>query len=150
MTRTRRVGDRDHVGLANGTAAPEEHLPRFFGKANYTDTAPTISKKQGGGKGNWGTPGMSELEDMTYNPTKPRRRTNSFSAAAGHSPLKTKFEAIDPQEAVFYDEELHGPTAEDLRLEKMMTASSTGTMGSVEEEDAENTAFESKEEENKK
>jgi len=150
MTRTRRVGDRDHVGLANGTAAPEEHLPRFFGKANYTDTAPSVSKKQGGGKGNWGTLGMSELEDMAYNPTKPRRRTNSFSAAAGHSPLKTKFEAIDPQEAVFYDEELHGPTAEDLRLEKMMTASSTGTMGSVEEEDAENTAFESKEEEEKK
>jgi hypothetical protein len=53
VTRTRRVGDRDHVGLANGTAAPEEHLPRFFGKANYTDTAPSVSKKQGGGKGNW-------------------------------------------------------------------------------------------------
>jgi hypothetical protein len=53
VTRTRKVTDRDHVGLANGTAVPEEHLPRFFGKANYTDTGPTVSKKQGGGKGNW-------------------------------------------------------------------------------------------------
>jgi hypothetical protein len=93
---------------------------------------------------------MSELEDMAYNPTKPRRRSNSFSAAAGHSPLKTKFEAIDPEEAVLYNEELHGPTAEDLRLEKAMTASSTGTMGSVEEEDAEDIAFETKIDENKK
>lgn len=135
MTRTRKVTDRDHVGLANGTAAPEEHLPRFFGKAGFADVNPGSSKKQGGGKGNWGQVGVSELEDYNYNMTKPRRRTNSFSAAAGHSPLKTKFEAIDPQEAVFYDEDIHGPTADDLRdLEKMSTTSTTDTMASVEEE----------------
>merc|ERR1711939_1284298 len=28
MTRTHKGNDRDHVGLANGTAVPEEHLPR--------------------------------------------------------------------------------------------------------------------------
>lgn len=53
MTRTHKVTDRDHVGLANGTASHEEHLPRYFGKSGYADTNPASSKKQGGGKGNW-------------------------------------------------------------------------------------------------
>jgi len=147
MTRTHKVTDRDHVGLANGTVAPEEHLPRYFGKSGYADTNPASAKKQGGGKGNWGQPGLSELEDYAYNMTKPRRRTNSTSAAAGHSALKTKFEALDPQEAVFYDEDLHGPSEEDImfaRLEKMSSVSSSAgssasadTMASVFEEEEE-------------
>lgn len=70
--------------------------------------------------------------------TKQRRRTNSFSAAAGHSALKTKFEDIDAEEAIDYDEALHGPTDEDMArqnaLEKMSTTSSADTMASVEEE----------------
>jgi hypothetical protein len=71
---------------------------------------------------------------------KPRRRTNSSTAAAGHSVLKTKFEAIDP-EVIEYEEELHGPRPTDLAseqqdLEKMSTSSSAETQGSVEEEDA--------------
>ena len=53
MTRTHKGNDRDHVGLANGTAAPEEHLPRYFGKAGYSGNDPAQVKKQGGGKGNW-------------------------------------------------------------------------------------------------
>jgi len=53
VTRTHKVTDRDHVGLANGTAGPEEHLPRYFGKAGYAGTSPTDTKKQGSGKGNW-------------------------------------------------------------------------------------------------
>lgn len=53
MTRTHKTTDRDHVGLANGTAAPEERLPRYFGKAGYSGASPTDTKKQGGGKGNW-------------------------------------------------------------------------------------------------
>lgn len=85
---------------------------------------------------------MSELEDYAYNPSKPRRRTNSFSQAAGHSALKTKFESVDPEEAIDYDEDFHGPGSaeaqEELKqnaLEKMSSSSSAGTMGSVEEED---------------
>lgn len=70
---------------------------------------------------------------------KMRRRTNSFSAAAGHSAIKTKFETID-DDAIEYDEYLHGPAAIDEatehELEKMSTSSSAGTMASVEEEDA--------------
>ena len=53
MTRTHKITDRDHVGLANGTASPEEHLPRYFGKAGFSGTGPAETKKQGGGKGNW-------------------------------------------------------------------------------------------------
>jgi hypothetical protein len=71
---------------------------------------------------------------------KPRRRTNSSTHAAGHSGLKTKFEAIDP-EVIEYEEEVHGPRPMDLAseqqdLEKMSTSSSADTQGSVEEEDA--------------
>lgn len=58
MTRTHKATDRDHVGLANGTAAPEEHLPRYFGKSGYTDANPSSTKKQGGGKGNWYVPSL--------------------------------------------------------------------------------------------
>ena len=53
MTRTHKNNDRDHVGLANGTAAPEEHLPRYFAKSGYAGENPASTKKQGGGKGNW-------------------------------------------------------------------------------------------------
>merc|ERR1711967_79343 len=137
MTRTHKGNDRDHVGLANGTAVPEEHLPRYFGKAGFAGTNPAETKKKGSGKGNWGQAGMSELEDYDYNSLKPRRRSNSMSLAAGHSALKTKFEAVD-EDAIEFDEALHGPRDEDLvdnHLEKMSTASSSAdTMGSIEEE----------------
>merc|ERR1712029_352477 len=136
MTRTHKGNDRDHVGLANGTAVPEEHLPRYFGKAGFAGTNPAETKKKGSGKGNWGQAGMSELEDYDYNSLKPRRRSNSTSLAAGHSALKTKFEAVD-EDAIEFDEALHGPREEDMvdnHLEKMSTSSSADTMGSIEEE----------------
>ena len=82
---------------------------------------------------------MSELEDTGYNFAKPRRRTNSFSAAAGHSALKTKFEAVDP-EVIEYEEDVHGPGQVDdhseLSLEQMSSSSSADTMTSVDEEEA--------------
>ncbi len=93
-----------------------------------------------------GKEGVSELEDYAFNTTKTRRRTNSSTAAAGHSMLKTKFEAIDP-EVIEYEEDVHGPGmagtvdaaagAEDAggELEKMSTGSSADTMGSVDEEE---------------
>ncbi|KAK0313485.1 hypothetical protein LTR01_001741 [Friedmanniomyces endolithicus] len=137
MTRTHKVSDRDHVGLANSTAAPEEHLPRYFGKAGISGNDPAQTKKQGSGKGNWGKAG-SEVEDHDYHLTNPRRRTNSFSAAASRSVLKTKFEATDP-EVIEYEEDVHGPGQADLadqnELEKMTPSSSADTTGSVEEEE---------------
>lgn len=69
---------------------------------------------------------------------KARRRSNSTSMAAGHSALKTKFEAVDPEAIDF--EDYMGPTAADLadheQLEKMSTTSSADTMGSIEEENS--------------
>jgi hypothetical protein len=53
VTRTHKATDRDHVGLANGTAAPEEHLPRYFAKSGHEGVNPSTTKKQGAGKGNW-------------------------------------------------------------------------------------------------
>ena len=53
MTRSHKLTDRNHAGLANGTAAPEDHLPKYFGKAGYAGESPSNTKKQGGGKGNW-------------------------------------------------------------------------------------------------
>jgi hypothetical protein len=69
--------------------------------------------------------------------TKPKRRSNSTSLAAGHNLLKSKFEAVDP-EVIEYDEDLHGPAAviDDHELEKMSTSSSTDTAHSVDEEEA--------------
>jgi hypothetical protein len=92
-----------------------------------------------------GPVGLSELEDYDYKMTNPRRRTNSFSAAAGHNLYKSKFEAIDPEAVIEFDEGLHGVaglTAEeraDNELEKMSSSSSAGTIGSTdstEEEEA--------------
>jgi hypothetical protein len=53
VTRSHKQNDRDHVGLADGTAAPEEHLPRYFAKSGHVDMDPKKVKKEGGGKGNW-------------------------------------------------------------------------------------------------
>jgi len=135
MTRSQKFNDRDHVGLANGTAGAEEHLPRYFAKSGHVDNDPKSTKKNGSGKGNWGRQG-DELEDYAYNMTKPRRRSNSFSTAAGHvSMMKSKFETIE-HEPVF-EEEIHGAGAyeDGADLEKETTLSSAGTSGSVEEED---------------
>ncbi|KAL2352776.1 hypothetical protein BJ546DRAFT_1079391 [Cryomyces antarcticus] len=131
MTRSHKLNDRDHAGLANGSAAPEEHLPRYFAKAGYADTDPQKTKKNGGGKGNWGREG-DEIDQYAYNMTNPRRRSNSFSKAPGHNEFKTKFETIESDPV--FEEELHGPTADDvLDLEKQSTHSSSG---SAEEEEA--------------
>ena len=85
-----------------------------------------------------GREGVSELEDYSYNSTKTRRRTNSMSMAAGHSALKTKFEDLDPEAVVEYEEAIHGPSVTDLadqnELEKMSSSSSADTMGSVDED----------------
>ncbi|KAM3420550.1 hypothetical protein BST61_g3813 [Cercospora zeina] len=128
MTRTQKANNRDHVGLANGTAAPEEHLPRYFAKHGYDGVNPSSTKKQGQGRGNWGTPGYTELDDLPYNLTKPKRRSNSTSMAAGHNLFKTKFEADD--DVIEYDEDIHGP--DNAELEKMSTTSSSDT---IEEEE---------------
>ena len=53
VTRSHKFNDKDHQGLADGTAAPEEHLPRYFAKHGHPGEDPKKTKKNGGGKGNW-------------------------------------------------------------------------------------------------
>lgn len=53
VTRTTKQNDRDHIGLANGAAASEEHHPRHFPKSGFVASDPRKIKKEGGGKGNW-------------------------------------------------------------------------------------------------
>jgi hypothetical protein len=53
VTRSHKLNDRDHAGLADGTAAQEEHLPRYFAKHGPVDADPKKTKKDGAGKGNW-------------------------------------------------------------------------------------------------
>ncbi|KAI9751563.1 MAG: hypothetical protein M4579_006018 [Chaenotheca gracillima] len=133
LTRSHKVNDRDHSGLADGSAAPEEHLPRYFAKSGHVDADPKKTKKDGGGKGNWGRSG-DEVEDYAYNLTNPRRRSNSTTVRP--QDFKTKFESHDPEPV--FEEEIHGaPVGADDELdeaEKDLSADSTSG-GSIEDED---------------
>ena len=53
VTRSNKANDRNHAALADGSAVPEDHLPRYFAKSGYADADPTSVKKSGGGRGNW-------------------------------------------------------------------------------------------------
>jgi hypothetical protein len=73
-----------------------------------------------------------ELQDYAYNINNPRRRSNSFSHGHSLKDFKTKFETIETDPV--FEEEVHGPSEEDLRqaaedssgydLEKESTTSS--------------------------
>ncbi|KAH0527744.1 hypothetical protein TsFJ059_002693 [Trichoderma semiorbis] len=109
MTRSHKYNDRDHKGIADGSVSPTENLPRFFAKSGYVDVDPKKVKKDGCGKGNWGSAG-EEVVDEGFRFTNARRRSNSFSHQ--HlSDFKTKFEVneVDP----LFEEHLHGPLDEE-------------------------------------
>lgn len=76
-----------------------------------------------------------EVQDYGYNLTNPRRRSNSSNLVLGD--FKTKFEDVD-HDPVF-EEELHGPTQDDLdegsTLSKEESTDSSTLGGSVEEEE---------------
>jgi len=140
MTRSYKQNDRDHVGLADGTAAATEHLPRYFAKSGHVDADPKKVKKEGGGKGNWGTPG-DESQDYGYNFANARRRSNSSSHGHAIGDFKTKFEAVESDPV--FEEEYHGALKDDNDLDDHMghdkgesadTLSTVSTV-SVDEED---------------
>lgn len=110
MTRTNKANDRDHKGLAEGTAAPSEHLPRFFAKSGYADVDPKKIKKDGCGRGNWGTFG-DDVADQPFRFANTRRRSNSSSISHHMGDLKTKFEVNEPEPV--FEESLHGPLEDD-------------------------------------
>ncbi|KAG0136539.1 hypothetical protein HOY82DRAFT_72282 [Tuber indicum] len=106
MTRTQKANDIPHNHPEAEAAFNEHQIPKFFGKSGHVDTAPNKTKKNGGGKGNWGLAG-DELQDLPdeYTVFKARRRSNSM----GHIEnmyVKSKFETLD-DEPVF-DERIHG------------------------------------------
>ncbi|KAL8418589.1 hypothetical protein RB594_001985 [Gaeumannomyces avenae] len=126
MTRSHKANDRNHAALANGTALPEEHVPKYFAKHGFTDAEPKKIKKNGGGKANWGTTG-DDIMDENFNFANARRRSNSSSYTSGLHDFKTKFD-VNEQEPVF-EESLHGPEAEDDdTLTKTDTLSSNGSI----------------------
>jgi hypothetical protein len=125
MTRSHKFTDRDHAGIADGTAERESRLPRYFGKAGHADADPTGTKKGGKGKGNWGTPG-DEVEDIRPNMANARRRSNS--STHNMKDLKTKFETIETEPV--FEEELHGPMGDELEKQ-----STTSTDKSVDDEE---------------
>jgi hypothetical protein len=123
MTRSHKFTDRDHAGIADGTAERESRLPRYFGKADAQVGIST--KKNGSGKGNWGTPG-DEVEDIRPNMANARRRSNS--STHNMKDFKTKFETIETDPV--FEEEVHGPMGEELEKQ-----STTSTDKSVDEEE---------------
>ena len=127
MTRSHKWTDRDHAGIAEGTAQRESYLPKYFAKAGHADADPTKTKKDGSGKGNWGREG-DELEDYNYTLNNPRRRSNSSTHNV--KDFKTKFETIEAEPV--FEEELHGPMG--AELDKQSTTSSSNK--SIEEEDS--------------
>ncbi|KAK0720696.1 hypothetical protein B0H67DRAFT_199705 [Lasiosphaeris hirsuta] len=123
MTRSHKFGEKDHAGLAEGTVDPRDHVPKFFAKNGFADTDPKKTKKNGGGKGNWGNAG-EEVIDEPFNFANARRRSNSSGFLAGADSLKTKFEFNEPEPV--FEERLHGPEGDD-ELTKTDTLSSGGS-----------------------
>ncbi|CAF9926963.1 MAG: hypothetical protein GOMPHAMPRED_004278 [Gomphillus americanus] len=119
LTRSYKANDRDHVSLASGTALPQDRLPRYFAKNGPLDADPKGVKKEGNGRGGWGSAG-TEAQDYGYNFNQARRRSNS-SANTDLADFKTKFEVDD--EPVF-EESLHGPREE---VEDDASGSSSGS-----------------------
>ncbi|KAL8857306.1 MAG: hypothetical protein Q9178_006072 [Gyalolechia marmorata] len=124
VTRSHKQNDRDHVALADGTAVAEDHLPRYFAKSGHVDADPKKVKKEGGGKGNWGTPG-EEGQDYGYNFTNARRRSNSSSHGHTISDFKTKFETLEAEP--MFEEEFHGAKEDDLDEDHMGLEKSEST-----------------------
>ncbi|CAI7618471.1 unnamed protein product [Penicillium manginii] len=103
VTRSHKFNDREYQAPESGVIAPQENLPRFFGKSGPTDADPKKTKKDGGGKGNWGRDG-EEVHDYGYTFNNARRRSNS--STQGLADFRTKFETIDPEPV--FEEQVHG------------------------------------------
>ncbi len=151
MTRSHKQNDRDHAGLADGTAEDIQHLPRYFSKSGHIDADPKKVEGKAIGKSSSqptsptpklicsfrGTPG-DESHDYGYNFTNDRRRSNSSSHAHAIDSFKTKFEAVEADPV--FEEDIHGAKDDgamdkELALEKGESADSV-SIASIEEEDS--------------
>ncbi|KAL7623379.1 hypothetical protein AAE478_007061 [Parahypoxylon ruwenzoriense] len=131
VTRSHKYNDKDHAGIADGTVLPHDNLPKFFAKNGFDGVDPKKTKKNGGGKANWGSAG-EEVVDENFNFANARRRSNSSGYSNHLKDFKTKFEINEPEPV--FEESIHGPEAEDdMSLTKTETSSSAGS--SVDEKD---------------
>ncbi|TVY24347.1 hypothetical protein LHYA1_G006365 [Lachnellula hyalina] len=131
--KSHKFNDRDHAGLADGTASASEHLPRYFAKSGHVDVDPKKTKKNGAGKGGWGVNG-EEVQDEGFNLTNARRRSNSSSYTAGLKDFKTKFEHVEPDPV--FEEDIHGANLEELpQTRRVDTNSTESSEGSIDEDD---------------
>ncbi|KAJ5665601.1 uncharacterized protein N7477_008049 [Penicillium maclennaniae] len=99
-----------------------DNLPRFFGKSGPTDADPRKTKKDGGGKGNWGRSG-DEVQDYDYALANARRRSNS--STQGLAEFRTKFETIEPEPV--FEESVRGYSglvANEITVTKVESTSS--------------------------
>jgi len=134
MTRSHKFNEKDHAGLAEGTVLPQDNVPKFFAKNGFEGVDPKKTKKNGGGKGNWGGAG-EEVVDQKFNFTNARRRSNSSGYSNNLNDFKNKFEFNEPEPV--FEESIHGPEPEeDDTLTKTDTTSSSGS--SVDEKDTKN------------
>lgn len=53
VTRSHKANEKDHAGIAEGIAVPQENLPKFFALNGFAGVDPKKTKKNGGGRGNW-------------------------------------------------------------------------------------------------
>ncbi|GKZ83757.1 hypothetical protein AnigIFM56816_008853 [Aspergillus niger] len=128
VTRSHKTNEPDHSALQEGEIVAQESLPRYFAKSGPVDADPRKTKKDGGGKRNWGRSG-DEVHDYGYNFTNTRRHSNS--SAQGIADFKTKFEAVEPEPV--FEENVHGPDAlppDDDMVRKLDSINSDNTEGS--------------------
>ncbi|KAG9251998.1 uncharacterized protein F5Z01DRAFT_244477 [Emericellopsis atlantica] len=90
-------------------------MPKFFAKSGFADTDPKKIKKDGGGRGNWGSYG-DDIANENFTFVNPRRRSNSFSMSHHVNDFKTKFEVHEPEPV--FEEALHGPMQDGENLAK--------------------------------
>ncbi|KAK3996743.1 ATPase-stabilizing factor 15 kDa protein [Cladorrhinum sp. PSN332] len=112
MTRSHKFNDKDHSleGGAMTGGHPQTNVPKFFGKHGYADADPKKTKKNGGGKANWGATG-GEIIDEEFNFSNARRRSNSSSISSYLENFKTKFEVNEPEPV--FEEGIHGAAREE-------------------------------------
>ncbi|KAG5987812.1 hypothetical protein E4U52_007198 [Claviceps spartinae] len=105
LTRSHKANDRDRKGSAEDTS-PSDSLPRYFGKTGFADGDPKKVKKDGNGKGNWGTI-ADDVMDEDFKFSNARRRSNSSTVSHHVKDFKTKFEVVDTEPV--FEESIHGP-----------------------------------------
>lgn len=125
MTRSHKFNDKDHSLEATSPTGghPNTQVPKFFGKHGFADADPKKTKKNGGGKGNWGPAGDEIYDDEEFTFVNARRRSNSSSISSHLENFKTKFEVNEPEPV--FEENIHGAAVREEEEEHSPLSSST-------------------------